>query len=337
NTEDINYPAGYANVFSIASTNSSDGKSSFSSYGATIDMCAPGSGIQSTVYNNSYTQMSGTSMASPIAAGCAALVKSQFPNYTGQQVGEQLRVTCDNIYGVGINSQYLNKLGTGRINLFEALTNTTTPSIRFTHQLATDNNDNTFVNGDTVRLSGVHKNFLAPTTNLTATLSTTNPIVTILNNTINLGVVNTLDSVNNVANPFTFKINATAGLNAKVQFKLTYNDGTYQDVEMIIMTVNVDYINFSVNNIATTVTSKGRIGFNNDNNADGQGFMYDGENLMYDGGLMIGNSSSAVSDVIRGTGSGNDADFQSINRIQQLLPAATSNFDTYGFMSDVSS
>jgi serine protease len=337
NTEDINYPAGYANVFSIASTNSADGKSSFSSYGATIDMCAPGSGIMSTVFNNSYTQMSGTSMASPIAAGCAALVKSQFPTYTGQQVGELLRVTCDNIYSVGNNGNYLNKLGTGRINLFEALTNNSSPSVRFTHQYATDNNDNTFVNGDTVRLSGVHKNFLAATTNLTATLSTTNPIVTVLNGTINLGVINTLDSANNASNPFTFKINASAGLNAKVQFKLTYNDGTYSDIELIIMTVNVDYINFSVNKIATTVTSKGRIGYNNDNYADGQGFMYDGENLMYDGGLMISNSSNAVSDVIRGVGAGNDADFQSVNRIQQLIPAATSNFDTYGLMNDVSS
>ena len=76
------YPAGYKYVLSVASTNSSDIKSSFSNYGSSIDVCAPGSSIYSTLWNNSYASFDGTSMASPIAAGTCAIVKSQFPSST---------------------------------------------------------------------------------------------------------------------------------------------------------------------------------------------------------------------------------------------------------------
>ncbi len=132
------YPAAYKNVFAIASTNSSDNKSSFSSYGHFIDMCAPGSNIYATVYNNSYASLSGTSMASPVAAGCAAIIKSHTPSYNALQVGEQLRVTSDDIYAV--NGAYLNKLGKGRINMYNSLT-ANTPSIRFLNRQFHDGND----------------------------------------------------------------------------------------------------------------------------------------------------------------------------------------------------
>jgi serine protease len=91
------YPASYKYVLSVASTNSSDVRSSFSNYGNNIDICAPGSSIYSTLWNNSYATFDGTSMASPIAAGVCAIVKSQFPTYTAMQVGEKVRVNCDNI------------------------------------------------------------------------------------------------------------------------------------------------------------------------------------------------------------------------------------------------
>ncbi|MEZ5067309.1 MAG: S8 family serine peptidase [Bacteroidia bacterium] len=65
------YPAAYKYAFSVAATNSSDEKSSFSTYNYTVDISAPGSNIYSTVYNNSYTSYDGTSMSSPITAGCS--------------------------------------------------------------------------------------------------------------------------------------------------------------------------------------------------------------------------------------------------------------------------
>ena len=57
------YPASYNFVLSVASTSNSDAKSSFSNYGANIDVCAPGSNIYAAMSNNAYGYMSGTSMA----------------------------------------------------------------------------------------------------------------------------------------------------------------------------------------------------------------------------------------------------------------------------------
>ena len=73
------------------------------------------------------------SMSSPVVAGVARIVKNHFPSYNGLQVGERLKITADNIYGS--NPSYLNKLGTGRINLFRALTDPASPSVVMTLSL----------------------------------------------------------------------------------------------------------------------------------------------------------------------------------------------------------
>ena len=80
------YPASYpnANIIAVASITSTGAMSSFSQYGATsVDICAPGSAIMSTVPVRSkgktvsgYASYSGTSMATPHVAGAAALYKS---------------------------------------------------------------------------------------------------------------------------------------------------------------------------------------------------------------------------------------------------------------------
>lgn len=333
NNEVEQFPAAFDNVFAIGATTSTDTKASFSTFGHFVDMCAPGVNILSTVYDDSYASFgwSGTSMAAPIAAGCAGIIKSHFPSYNSLQVGEQLRVTCDNIYPVN-SPNYANKLGKGRINMYAALT-TSSPSVRYVNMETHDYNDDAFVIGDTIRITGFFKNFLAPTTNLTATLSCTSPMVTILNNTISLGAINTLDSISNNANPYTVLINPTAGQNAHLLFKITYSDGTYSDFEIFYLGVNVDYINVAINQVSTTITSKGRIGWNTDGQADGLGFQYNGNQLMYDGGLMIGVNTNNVSDVIRNSGATNDADFQSTLNVNETGPVK-SDMDLNGRFND---
>lgn len=329
--DEANYPASYQYAFNVASTNTQDNKSSFSTYNYSVDVSAPGSQIYSTVYNNSYTNMSGTSMASPIAAGCAAMVKAMNPTFNGLQCGEQLRMTADNIYTQAGNANYQNKLGGGRVNLYRALTEAPL-SIRMDNLVEADGNDNAFVMGDTLQITGDIINYLAATTNLTVTLSSTSPYVSIIDGTTNPGAMATLTSTNNNADPFTVKINAGAPVNAIVNFKLTFTDGLYTSSQYFSVVINVDYINITINDVLTTITSKGRIFYNSTAQTEGLGFDYLGDNLIYEGGLMIGNATN-IADNTRDAGT-NDDDFVSQNAVQQLLPAVKSDFDVYGKFND---
>ncbi|MEM8678355.1 MAG: S8 family serine peptidase [Planctomycetota bacterium] len=104
------------------STNSSDVKAGSSNYGTGVDISAPGDGVLSTTPNNSYSVFSGTSMAAPNAAGAAALIWSANPSWSREQVVAQLFATADNIDGS--NPSFAGLMGSGRINTFNALTQT---------------------------------------------------------------------------------------------------------------------------------------------------------------------------------------------------------------------
>ncbi len=63
----------------------------FSNYGlVNVDLFAPGQSIYSSIPNNEYAYFDGTSMASPVCAGTAALVWSRFPTFTAEQVKQVL-------------------------------------------------------------------------------------------------------------------------------------------------------------------------------------------------------------------------------------------------------
>jgi subtilisin family serine protease len=63
----------------------------FSNYGkGNVDIFAPGVQITSTVLEGGYGPASGTSMASPVTAGVAAMLRSYFPSLTAVQVKEIL-------------------------------------------------------------------------------------------------------------------------------------------------------------------------------------------------------------------------------------------------------
>lgn len=117
------YPAAYPEVMSVGSTNENDQRSSFSNYGSTISVMAPGTNIYSTLPegNDTYGNNSGTSMATPLVAGLAALVKANFPSFTANQIQERIEMGCDDISAQ--NPGLSGQIGSGRINAFQTLGN----------------------------------------------------------------------------------------------------------------------------------------------------------------------------------------------------------------------
>lgn len=122
------YPGCYSGSFSVAATNNQDIKSYYSNYDTWVDISAPGGetnqvlakGILSCQTGNSYAFLQGTSMACPHVSGVAGLIISLAPGIlTPQDVAGILTSTSDNING--LNPSYSGRLGSGRVNAYQAL------------------------------------------------------------------------------------------------------------------------------------------------------------------------------------------------------------------------
>ncbi|HSH17062.1 MAG TPA: S8 family serine peptidase, partial [Verrucomicrobiae bacterium] len=113
------YPASYnnANVISVAATTNTDALASFSNIGArSVDVGAPGASILSTVTNSGYANLSGTSMATPVVSGIAALLLSVNPNLSAAQIKTAILNNVDRIPSLA------NRTVTGgRVNAARAL------------------------------------------------------------------------------------------------------------------------------------------------------------------------------------------------------------------------
>ncbi|HRX86283.1 MAG TPA: S8 family serine peptidase [Phycisphaerae bacterium] len=101
----------------VGATDDSDALAGFSSTGPFVDLTAPGVAIWSTTHEGDYRAVSGTSFASPIAAGVAALVWSARPELRPVTVERLLRDTAVDLGAAGRDDTY----GAGRVDAAAAL------------------------------------------------------------------------------------------------------------------------------------------------------------------------------------------------------------------------
>lgn len=327
-TSALHFPAAYRGVLSVAWTGTADAKASLSNYGASVDLAAPGDAILSTYYPNTYTaQLSGTSMASPLAAGICALVLSQNPGLSGVQAGEQVRVTCDNINAQ--NPAYVDQLGKGRVNALSAVS-LSLPSLRMTSYMISDsaggNNNGALEPNETFTLLTNFTNYLLQTSSSARiTLTTTDTAsVQILNGVFFIGSLATNASADNSSGPFQLHIKSGVFPGHIALFKLVISDGVYNDFQLLPLVLNQTYMDHDVNNVTMTVTNEGRIGYLDIESFLGSGFIYGGWSELYEGGLLIGSSSTKIVDNIRNPAcpTCQDADFVSTQVYNMVTPGS---------------
>ena len=174
----VMYPAGYNWVLGVMASNENPDSSggylaSFSNYDCLpgdsneYEIMAPGAGIMSTLPNNQYAAWSGTSMATPVVAGIAALVRTKFPDknaYPSRFIMGQLATTgsLQQAYTPPKSDPVFYR----RPDALAALTSTPKPKLSYldhwlfdtTTQSATNNNNGRVDAGETIALAVTVRN-----------------------------------------------------------------------------------------------------------------------------------------------------------------------------------
>lgn len=109
------YPAAYPSTVSVSTTDSSDQRASFSSFGQSVDVAAPGVEITTTFAGGGYGAASGTSFSAPFVAGEAGLLAGQGLSGTG--IEARIRESADDLGPEGEDPFY----GAGRIDAAAAV------------------------------------------------------------------------------------------------------------------------------------------------------------------------------------------------------------------------
>ncbi|MEJ5186031.1 MAG: S8 family serine peptidase [Candidatus Geothermincolales bacterium] len=124
----LNYPAAYEGVIGVGATDNLDQVATFSTHNESVDLCAPGVSVLSTMptypcllnsmgYSAGYSSMSGTSMACPTAAGVGALLVSARPDLSPGEWESALYRGAEDLGTPGWDEYY----GHGRVNAADSL------------------------------------------------------------------------------------------------------------------------------------------------------------------------------------------------------------------------
>jgi hypothetical protein len=111
------YPAAYDEVVAVAATDSGDGHAYFSEYQPYVDVAAPGVSIYSTLPDNTYGGLGGTSMATAFVSGLAALLWSADGGLSAAQVRTLIESNADDLGTPGKDDYF----GYGRINAWRTM------------------------------------------------------------------------------------------------------------------------------------------------------------------------------------------------------------------------
>lgn len=290
------FPASYDNVLSVAYVNKDDVRDPNATYSDFIDLVAPGVNIYTTQNNNTYARDGGSSYAAPMVAGAAALVRALHPNWTAQQVMEQLRVNSDDIYAIGNNAEYLYKFGKGRLNVFKSIANFDKPAIRISKVNYSNGLEQAAYFGDTLSITLDFTNYLESTDNVEITLTSESTYVSIMNNSFTIPALATGETIQNSGAPFTVILSNELPENEAINFRVLMNGEFYTDYQAFQIQSSPKIQVFDFNGWRFGLTATGNIGRSKESPFSTNRLFYNNELLLENFGVAIVANQGSISD-----------------------------------------
>ncbi len=225
------YPAAFHDVIAVAATDGAVQRASYSNFGAWVDLAVPGTNINSTSIGGGFQELTGTSMAAPIVAGSAALIKSAHPTWDRQAISRQLlgaALALDEY-----NEYHEGQLGAGRIDLALSVgSSINTPKfagVSFHVSEQTGDYDGELEQDEVFQVVSSVRGFgsadPASAPSVSASLTTTDPFIDALETEALYDGVPFRKSVSNSASPFLFRVSPNAPADHVAEFQLSLSSG----------------------------------------------------------------------------------------------------------------
>ncbi len=285
------------------------------------DIVAPGHRILSTKGETQssgagYLIRSGSSFASPLAAGVAALVRQANPELTPDEVYEVLRGSATDLGVAGPDTLF----GYGAVNAESAVALAGSPSrpwMAITHIELIAGDDGLVSAGEDIGVALTLVNNGSGAASVTAAVASNSSDVTVTTGEIDFGAIPAGGSASNSSAPFALSFSQSIGRQEIRTFNvnLAMEDGQTQKLAFAVAvggeppTVVETYATHDINRAGLSITNYGTIGTDG---SSGGGFIYPralNTEQLYQGGLMIANGAATVSDA-----SYKDSGIQNFNR-----------------------
>ncbi|MDX1636540.1 MAG: S8 family serine peptidase [Balneolaceae bacterium] len=325
---EVVYPAAYPDALAVGAVDPGTGtRSGYSNYGYELDVMATGSDILSTIDNNRYAFSTGTSMATPVVSGLAALLRAQNPGWSAKRIATHIRATA-----VPIADN--NLLGRGRVDAFEAVSSSMSgvnvEKVAFVNR---DGNKLGFMEQGNIRVTLV--NYGAPTSGLELKAE---PVV---DKGVELSAPE--QSVGRIATGDTvlvevpLRITGEFDLNRDPTFRLVFHDAasSYTDFDVVQYT-DLLFDVMAENRVKMSISADGTIGFTDPLSQEGgvgfiprtkvNGSYEEGQNLLFEGGFML-EFSGKLLDAVRTTDGGVSRDFNPETTVRLQAPGTTADLE----------
>ena len=294
----LNFPSAYDGVLGVGETSSNDRVVQTSGLGQNATVMAPGNRAITTVSGGGYSSsgVNGTSFASPMAAGVAALVKAKYPGLTPRQIAAQIRREADNIDPA--NPAYATVLS-GRVNGERALGTVplSAPGLRIsavTLRFPDGRIADTYRQGDTLDITYELTNDLGLADEVAGDLSVAKNndwSVQILTSSHSIGAIPTGGTA--LIGPYRVVINGDNPRPCIFELRVVTNDG-YEDRLLDYLMPSSVMATFENDQLVYSVGSDGTFGYNNSLvSRQGLGFAWKtGHNLISPSGFLFSEGAS---------------------------------------------